>query len=641
MTEGCLLLPKPKQITMKVIPAALYRGLFPISILVAVLAAIPAARGQSPEPAVLEPMITTATRTPVPARTLGTAVDQFTAAELARRQITSLSQALGGVPGAPHFSTGASGAVSSIFLRGSNSNQTLFLVDGVRFNDPNTDYSVYLGGSCVSACDSLEVAHGPQSTLYGGEAVGGVISLRSQRGSGAPTASIGGEVGSFGTVQGAVAAQGEKGPWAYNFSTQGGHTDNDRANNDFDRATTALRVDRTINENVSIGGTARWFHGEYGDPGDRYTNDPNNQTREDNVLVTGFGDAAIVETLKSRVTVAGQDRRFIAESPRSGPATAITKVTNRRALLDWQNTYTGIERHRLMAGLNAEANHTRNTGFGDINKKQTLLAAFVQDEYSPTDNLYLIGAIRSDDYDTFGRATTGSASVAWLVADRSLKLRSKYGTSFRSPSFLDLYGTSLSYVGNPNLNAERARSWDFGVDYYLPDQRGTLSATWFKSNYRDLIVYDFSSFPGPGTVRNVERAETQGVEFAAQTSWTRVADVRVAYTYLEADNLTQGSRLIRRPRHSADIDVWHDFGIGISVGGGVAFVADRRDVNAETFAYINAEDYTVARVYAAWQVTPKLAVKARIENVLNEHYEEVNGYPALGTGVYAGATWNF
>jgi len=116
---------------------------------------------------------------------------------------------------------------------------------------------------------------------------------------------------------------------------------------------------------------------------------------------------------------------------------------------------------------------------------------------------------------------------------------------------------------------------------------------------------------------------------------------RVAYTYLEADNLTQQTRLLRRPRHAVSADVWHDFGRGVSVGSGVVFAADRRDVDAETFATITAEDYTVVRVYAAWKVNDRLTIKARVENALDEHYEEVNGYPALGLGAYAGVTWKF
>jgi len=493
-------------------------------VILSAFAARLSVRGQTPPVDVLEPLITTATRTPATPQTLGTAVDFLSAADLARQQITSLSQALGGIAGAPHFASGARGAVSSLFLRGANSNQTLFLVDGLRFNDPNTDYQVFLGGACVGACDNLEVAHGPQSTLYGGEAVGGVVSLRAQRGAGAPTESVAVEGGSFGTAQGALAAQGARENWAYSFAAQGGHTDNERANNSFDSANTTLRLDRTLTERLAIGGTLRWFHGVYGDPGDRYKNDPDNEEREDNVLVTAFADAKLADQWQSHAVLGGQDRRYVSTNPSSSGATQVTVVQNRRAVLDWQTTYAGVDRHRVTAGLTAEANHTRNTGFGNINEHQSLLAVFAQDEFSPTDNVYLTGGLRSDDFDTFGRATTGRATAAWLVAQRTLKLRASYGTAFRSPSFLDLYGQSAFYVGNPNLKPERAHGWDAGVDYYLPGKRGTLSATWFETNYRDLINYDFSAFPG--TVVNIDRAKTRGLELAAQTA---LADIVTAF----------------------------------------------------------------------------------------------------------------
>ena len=590
-------------------------------------------------PEVLEPVITTATRTPAAPRTIGTAVDYLSADDLARRQITSLAQALGGVAGAPQFASGASGAISSLFLRGANSNQTLFLVDGMRINDPNTDYQVFLGGACVAACDNLEVAHGPQSTLYGGEAVGGVVSLRAQRGAGAPTERVAVEVGSFGTIQGAVSAQGVNAATSYNVSAQGGHTDNDRPNNSFDSANVTVRLDRSLSKRTAIGGTLRWFHGDYADPGDRYTNDPDNAEVEDNVIATAFMDTLVYSEWRSHVLLGGQDRRFVASSPRTGRVTQTTLVQNRRGVLDWQNTFTGIERHRFIAGLTAEANHTRNTGFGNINRKQSLLAFFAQDEFSPTDDLYLTAGLRSDDYDTFGHATTGRVTAAWLLANRSLKLRASGSSAFRSPSFLDLYGTSAFYVGNPNLRPEAARGWDAGVDYYLPEKRGTLSATWFETKFRDLLVYDFSAFPG--TVVNVERARTRGLELSGQTSLAGVLEARLAFSYLEADNLTQGIRLLRRPRHSFNTDLWHQFTGGFSLGAGLVVVSDRRDVDAATFATIDAEDYSVVRVYAAWEINDRLTLKARVENLLNERYEEVNGYPALGTGAFASVTWNF
>src|SRR5581483_5315244 len=118
-------------------------------------------------------------------------------------------------------------------------------------------------------------------------------------------------------------------------------------------------------------------------------------------------------------------------------------------------------------------------------------------------------------------------------------------------------------------------------------------------------------------------------------------EARLAYTYLDAVNLSTQTRLVRRPRHSAGLDLWHDFGGGVSVGAGVNIVAGREDIDAQTFAQINGEDYTVARLYAAWQVTPSLALKARLENALNEKYEEVNGYPARGFGAFGGAELKF
>ncbi|HVU22714.1 MAG TPA: TonB-dependent receptor [Opitutus sp.] len=606
------------------------------------LAALSFARGQT-SAEVLEPIVVSATRTPSAPQTLGTAVDFISADELAREQIGSLAQALGGVAGAPPFASGAPGAVSSLFLRGVNSNQTLFLVDGMRLNDPNADYQVFLGGACVAACDNLEVAHGPQSTLYGGEAVGGVISLAAQRGHGAPTASVAAEAGAFGTVQGALAAQGERGPWAYNVSTRGGHTDNARPNNSFDSATTSLRLDRQLTDRLAIGGTVRWFHGAYADPGDRYTDDPNNEEREDNVLATAFAEVTFADAWNAHFLLGGQDRRFVSDNPEPNPPYASpaqrTLVTNRRAVLDWQNTFTGFERHRITGGFTAEANHTRNTGFGDVNEKQSLLAFFAQDEFAPTDSVFLTAGLRNDDYDTFGRATTGRATAAWLVVPKALKLRASYGTAFRSPSFLDLYGQSAYYVGNPDLKAERARGWDAGADYYLPGRRGVVSATWFETDFRDLIAYDFTVFPA--TVMNVERARTRGLEVSAQAGFAGVAEGRVSYTYLEADNLTLDARLLRRPRHAFNASAWHVFGGGVSAGAGVTFAAGRQDVDAATFATIDAEDYTVVRLFAAWQVNDRLALKARIENLLDERYEEVNGYPALGFGAFGGVEWKF
>lgn len=627
-----LLLPQHQQTMKTTIAASLGRLL----LLAGIGPALPAF-AQTAGPEKLPVYVLTATRTPAALTTLGTYVDQITAAELARMQLTGLRSALGGIPGAPAFATGAPGGVTSLFLRGANSNQTLFLVDGIRFNDPNTDYQVSLGGMTLGAGDQLEVSHGPQSTLYGGEAVGGVVALRSQRGSGATSATVSAEAGSFGTVQGAVSTQAGDARHAYTFSASGGHTDNERPNNRFDRANYSLRLDHQVTKDVAVGATWRGFLGRYGSPGPVIgfgANDPDNEERESNQLATVFADVAHAPGLTSHVVLGGQDRRFVSDD-----GTSETVVTNRRAVLDWQSTYAPNEQHRLTGGLTAEANHTRNNGFGNINERQSLLAFFAQDEWTPIEHLYLTAGLRSDDHDTFGRATTGRVTAAWLSSDSRWKMRATYGTAFRSPSFLDLFGQDFFYTGNPRLRPEKARGWDAGVDYFLADNRGVLSATWFNTRYRNLIVFDFGVFPG--TTANVDEARTRGLELAGKFSLPGAVEGRLAYTYLEAENLTSHTRLLRRPRHSGSLDLWRDFGRGFSAGAGVAFAADRQDVHAATFATIDAEDYAVVRVYGAWQAGTRFTVQVRIENLLDEKYAEVHGYPQPGRGAFAGAEWKF
>lgn len=603
-----------------------------------VLGVASSSQARAAPPSVLDPVVVSATRSAESVIRIGSAVDSIDGAELARRQSTSLAAALGSVPGAPVLASGMPGAASSLFLRGANSNQTLFLVDGIRFNDPNTDYAVWLGGTCIGACDSLEISHGPQSTLYGGEAVGGVISLRSRRGMGSPHGTATVEAGAFDTVQGAVSAEAGDALKAWSFSAAGGHTDNDRPNNAFDSATYSLRVDRRLNDAVAIGATVRGFNGCYGSPGTRFTNDPDNEERESNQLATVFAEFGNESSVRSRVIVGGQDRRFVSDNP--GPSGAqITLVKNRRAVLDWQSTWRASEAHRITGGVTGEINHARNTGLGDINARQRLLAVFVEDQWSPTENVFLTGGLRSDDHDTFGRATTGRVTGAWLLAGHALKLRASYGTAFRSPAFLDLYGQSSFYVGNPDLEPEKARGWDAGLDAYLPGRRGTLSVTWFDTRLTDLIVFDFGVFPG--TTANVERARTHGVELSGRLLLPGGIHATVAATWLEADNETDGTRLLRRPRYSGSCDLWREFNGSLSIGVGGVFAAQREDVHAATFATIDAEDYTVARLYGAWRLGAKLTLRARVENTLDESYEQVHGYPQPGRSAYAGLEWTF
>lgn len=612
-------------------------------VISAALLALSALHAQT-EPQQLEEYVTTATRTPEAAQTIGSSVDVITADDLAQSQINSVAAALGTISGAPLFSSGARGALTSLFLRGANSDQTLFLVDGIRLNDPNTDYQVFLGGASLGAGDRIEIARGPQSTLYGADAIGGVISLTAARGEGAPTSDVALEAGSFDTIDAAVASQGTQGPSAWNFSASGGHTDNDRPNNRFDSANAALRLDRQVNDQVGIGGTLRWFHSDFGSPGDKYTNDPNNRETESNLLATVFVDAKLGSDWTARATLGAQDRRYVDQTPAPNPpwggASAVDAVTNRRGVVDAQTTYSGLAQNRVTIGTTDELEYTRNTGFGAVDHHQRLLAFFAEDEIHPFQNVYATAGIRNDDFDTFGRATTGRGTIAWLPIPNALKLRASYGTGFRAPSFLELYGQDPYYVGNPALKSEHSRGTDAGIDYYLPQHRGTLSATWFETDTTNLIAYNFVAFPS--TTLNLGRTRTQGVELGARATLPAGIEALLNYTYLDAQQLLPvgHARLLRRPQHQISADAHRAFG-AVGVGAGLQYVGRRDDVDALTYAAVTDGGFTVVRVYAAWQATPALAVKARVENVFDRHYEAVNGYPTLGAGAYGSVEWKF
>jgi vitamin B12 transporter len=608
-------------------------------LLAAVAAFGAAAAGAQTAPLQLAPVVTIATRLPESTATSGTATDVVSGGDLAREQLSTFADALSGTPGAPAFATGQAGAATSLFLRGANSDQVLFLVDGIRLNDANTDYANFLSAARIFPTDTIEIARGPQSTLYGSEAVGGVISLHQTPGTGAPAEAIQVDAGSFGTIDGLITAQAGLGTWGYNVAASAERTDNTRVNNEFKDLNVAARIDDQPWTNLRIGVTLRGLDSRYDDPGDEYTNNLYDYETEQNWLATVFADARLTENLLSHLIIGGQDRRFVAYEPAPGQPTSVAVTKNLRGVLDWQLSGRLTETNVLTGGVTADTGSTIDTGFGSINQHQKLFSVFGNDEWTPFADLHLTGGLRHDDYSTFGDATTGRVTAAWVVADNALKLRASYGTGFDAPSFLDLYGRSAFFVGNPALQAERSHGWDGGLDYYVPQHKEVLSATWFENNTSNLIVDNFNVFPG--TTANVERARTRGLELSLSTLLFNVAKAKLSYTYLEARNLSENLPLLRRPRNSLNGDIYSDLGHGWIVGAGGVYVGHRPDVDALTFATVDDPGYTVVRVYASAQLTQQFALKVRVENALDRRYEPVNGYPQPGTGIYGSAELKF
>jgi vitamin B12 transporter len=586
---------------------------------------------QTPDSVRLKDIVVTATRSPTPARSVGSSADVLWPAELARHQIFALRDALQLVPGATLLVSGAPGAVTSLFLRGVASTQTLFRVDGIRSNDANASFAETLGGTELAGTDRIEIVRGPQSTLYGGAAMGGVVALETLRGSGktSGSAELGG--GSFKSWRGKLDVQGGVKRLGYSLSASASGSDNQRRPNDWNQRTQTVRLDYDLARWLQVGATFRGLQNDYTSPGDlRTTNTTaaDRSTYHDN-LGTFFFAATPVAKWQSRLVAGMQEQHLTNASRFNGGDEFVFRLKDRRRVLDWQNTVDLGAKARIVAGVNGEWSSI-TTG---VEQKERLWGAYAEALLTPAAPLTLTAGVRADDYNTFEDAITFRFTSAWTVPHSGTTLRGSYGTGFMPPSLSARFGSAFQNP-NPGIRPERSRGWDAGVEQTLLRGRGKLTASYFHTSLRDLIGFESAPFPELGRNVNIDRARTSGVELGGAITAGSI-DARASYTLLSAKSLLESdpslARLIRRPRHTLAGDVLVSVTSRVIVGAGLVALADRQDTDFNSFPSqrINPGDYAVARLYGSWEIGA-LTLRLRAENLFDTQYEPVYGFPALG-----------
>lgn len=579
------------------------------------------------DPVPLERYVISATRSLQDPRETPSAVTLVDLPELRATQVPDLRSALAQQAGVVVVTTGAAGGQTSVFLRGANAHQTLFVVDGVRLNDRSASYINFLGAADFAGLDRLEVLRGPQSTLYGSSAMGGVILMNTTHGSG-PASGRGTVVaGSFDTWGGGAIVEGSSGGLGYSASVSHYDTDNDLPRNAFRQTSASTRIEKSVTDTWLVGGTFRWLDSDVQETGSRFFPAPGDVDSITS-LGTAYAQFRPNASFTSRLTVAQHNRSYTFADQ-----WFTSELRNRRRILDWLNTWQVSEPVEIVAGANYERSRFRVDGAPTYDR---VWAGHVTTTIRPNDTLTFTGGVRHDDFDSVGSATTWRAGVAWRVLPAT-KLRATYGTGFAAPGSEDRFGVpGWGQLPNPDLRPEESDGWDVGIDQDLLDGRATLSATYFHNDFRDLFDWetvDFTTFQGR-TV-NRARATTKGVELAlAARPWHRV-EARVAYTYLEAEDDATGARLQRRPRSTVDGDVRVELMPGWSIGAGAHVVGSRIDAGT------TMDDYTTARVFTRYALTNGIELAARVENAFDEAYEEVLGYPALPRAVYGSVEWSF
>jgi vitamin B12 transporter len=571
-----------------------------------------------------ERIIVTASAIPEKVADTPATVTVITRDDIDDRAARDIADVLREVPGLHVSRTGSAGRATSLFTRGSNSNHTLVLWNGLEITNPY--FAGYdWGRFSTVGVEQVEVVRGPYSALYGSEAMAGVVNvLTTSRRSGFRALA---EAGGHGLRN--ANASGTRAGSSTNVSAslEKRNDDGFAANDDFSQTAVAAAVRWNVTPTLSLGVNGRHTSYDLGIP--RNLNGagtailPSLQRRQDGTeRQLSLPIEQTIGKFSWDLTLAESRRDDTFEDPEDsfGLVLTTTDSATRRARL---TTRTETSFGTIVGG--GEYEHARvddvtNFGPNFTGGERTERSLFVEDRYS-AGPFELSAGVRWDDYDTFGSELSPRVAMAFLTGNG--KIRAAFGEAFRAPAIGELY---FPFAGNPALEAERSRSYEVGYDH-----GSGLSATLFHSDYEDLIVFDSATF----IFQNVGAAEAQGLELALQRNITRDLRASLSYTFTDTEETSTGAQLLRRPRHSGSAFVGYRTGI-LDTSLVVQHTGSRPDVlPVSPYSRTTAESHTVldANVQIALgRFTPYV----RVENLTGVEYEEVLGYESPGRRAIVG-----
>ncbi|MDR3526655.1 MAG: TonB-dependent receptor [Rhizomicrobium sp.] len=597
-----------------------------------------------------ETIVVSATRTPEPLSVTGSAMSVITADDLATRQTAVLSDALAATPGVTAVRNGGVGQTTSILIRGAEAGQTLVLVDGIRINDPSSTTGFALMGDVLAnGLDRVEVLRGPQSTLYGSDAIGGVINLITARG-GDNTLKLSAEAGSLDTVHLNAAASGTVSTLEYGAAANFYNTNSISAadvRNGNKEADGYHHVGATgnvrWNASDAISVDARLTYTRARDSFDGYPppayNFSDTHQYGDNELLAVYGgvNAALLGgrfTNRLSVSHSDSDRKTfdtVEDFWAKGGATRIEYQGGFK--LDAANELSfGFEDQRTSLATQSQYDAKATRGSNRID------GFYGQWQSTIADTLTLTGGARFDHDREFGDHTSFKLNAAWQ-ATSTTTLRANFGNGFKAPSLYQLY----SVYSNPvtALKPETAMGWEAGIDQRL----GTWSASLTYFERRTSNQIDFFSCYGVtssactlrasqgGYYYNIARSRAKGIEVGVAGALTDSVKLSVNYTNLTDSNRATGLQLARRPHDSVNGTLTWAALEDLSLGASLGYVGNRFD-DAGHFTKLKAR--AELALLGSYTIAKGLELFGRVENVTDNRDETVASYGTMGRTFYAG-----
>lgn len=594
-----------------------------------------------------EVSVVTATRLAAPRDTVASSISVVGAEEIAARQLRSLPDVLATVPGLNLVRVGGQGGQTSLFTRGTNSNHTKILLDGIDIADTSTPSGATdLGKFLAGDIERVEVLRGPQSGLYGSDAIGGVVNIITKAGEGPLSLTARAEGGSFDTFNQAATLSGSDGRFSYRATLEHLHAGatpvtplnllppGQARNPDyFDNLTASTRLGFHVADGVTLGVTARWSQSLTKVTGDAF----------DPFLFASFPSPARTriagQTWQTRATAnwnlgwLDQTLGFAYGSSQNrtdDPDNGSFANSGERAKLDWQGNVALAEGHVLVLGaetardavhLPISAGYTTNAGFAVLNS-----------DFG--NGINTSASLRYDDNSQFGDRLTWRVAPSIALGETGLRLKGSVGTGFKAPSLDQLYHDypAFFFFGNPNLSPETSTGYDVGLEGAVWDV--TAGATWFHNDIKNLIATDPVTF---STVINIGQARTQGVEVFAAWRPLEEVSLRADYTFTEAVDEATDLQLVRRPTHKASLTGGWQFRPDADVSATLLYVGPWFDGSRDfSVPRLKTGGYVTVNLAARWQATERFTLFVRGDNLADEAYENPVGFLGPERAFYVG-----
>ena len=610
-------------------------------------------------------IVVTATRTKIPAIEAASSITVIDSTEIAALNKRSVFGLLKDQYGVSFTQQGAPGSLSYVYLRGADPGQTLVLLDGIALNmtnDPDNTYD--FANLPVENIERIEILRGPQSTLYGSNALGGVINIITKEGSGKPKFFLSAEGGSYNSYNADAGFDGSLDKFNYSLtysrfksdgfssaSSKYGNTEKDGTSN----YNISSRFGETFSSNFNLNFFAHFTkaqtaldqHGgfEGDDPTFVYnTEEQSYRTVGDLSLLGGIWDQTFSVSFYRNV------RKYNFDSTLFNPASSNSLYDGNKIDLNWQNNLK-LSNNLISLGVDEEkeiaiSDYFYNSSvYGNFNSifpqnSATTFGIYIQDQLNEGKSFFSSFGVRYDKHSRFGSVITYRIAPAYVFWKTGTKIKATFGTGFKAPSLFYLFDPAY---GNINLKPEKSTGWDVGIEQFLFQDKLDAGLNYFDNSFTDLFGFD-NNF----RTINVDKAETKGVEFYVSAKLPENIDLKFNYTYTDAKDLSNNSPdknlpLLRRPKNKLGFNADYNFLEKVNANIEIIYVGERddKDFNQYPVPRVKLPDYTLVNLSASYNFTKVVQFYGRIDNLFNKYYEDVLGYATPGQSEYLGIKLNF